>query len=560
MQWTQAPILIRIRFFASLVLVFYTATHFMNHALGLVSLEALEEGRKVFLAFWRNTVFQFLFPVALFLHAQSSLWRLMFRQAWHFSRTEKIKIYTGLAIPFILLMHLAGTRAQWWLFGYNDTYSYYLMQNVKDGGIWFVVVMSLIVWVHAWYGATATLDLKPWFARYRTAFLVLWIALPTLGLAGVLAAATEITRRAASADWVQQILANHGGDEKEVLRVKMLVYALLVGAYLLLMAALWAMRRLVNHRAGSKATINVQYADGPAVKTASGTSLLEVSLLNGIEHAHVCGGNGRCSTCRVRVLTGLTNISRAESSEQSLLNRIGAEGDVRLACQARVTGDVKIAPLIGLGESVANAMRRKPEADGIEREVVVFFSDLKGFTSFSESRLPYDVVFVLNQYFRSMGKIIEDAGGYIDKFIGDGIMAIFGLSESIDIAAQHAIEAALKMHGQLALMNEFLAAELRQPLELRIGLHSGPAIIGEIGYGKAAHLTAIGDVVNTASRLEHANKKLGTWLLVSDAVMSHSKREAFADALQLRIRLRGKSDVLAVHGVRIERRTALAET
>lgn len=249
------------------------------------------------------------------------------------------------------------------------------------------------------------------------------------------------------------------------------------------------------------------------------------------------------------MLDGTQNLSAAESIERSLLVKIGAENDVRLACQARAQGDVRIAPLISAGHSGTTLQRRKPEADGMERDVVVFFSDLRGFTAFTESRLPYDVVFVLNQYFRSMGKIIEEHNGHIDKFIGDGIMAIFGLNEPMDDAAGHALDGAYKMHGQLKLMNEFLAAELKTPLELRIGIHSGAAIVGELGYGSAAHFTAIGDVVNTASRLEHANKKLKTWLLVSEDVLRHAGRAKPEGSVSARVVLRGKTESLSVFGL-----------
>ncbi|MFO1525851.1 MAG: adenylate/guanylate cyclase domain-containing protein [Turneriella sp.] len=553
MQWTQSPILIRIRFFASLVVLTYTATHFLNHALGLISLDALEGGRKIFLAFWRNSVLQFLFPLALFLHAQSAIWRLMFRQSWRFSRREKIKILTGLAIPLLLLMHLAGTRMQWWVYGHNDTYAYFLYQNLSDGGIWFVLVMSILVWVHGFYGVTAMLDLKPFFARYRTAFVIGFVALPLLGLAGIISATAQVAREMRDAAWVRQVLEIHGGDPQKVAETKLLFYLLGLAGLVLLVALLVVIRQLLLRRGRRHATIQVSYADGPRVKTNPGVTLLEVSLVNGIEHAHVCGGNGRCSTCRVRILDGVGNLSLAESIESALLSRISAESDVRLACQARVRGNVKIAPLISTGEQAATLLRRKPEADGVEREIVVFFSDLRGFTAFSESRLPYDVVFVLNQYFRSMGKIIEEHAGHIDKFIGDGIMAIFGLNEDINHAAAHALEAAYKMQAQLTLMNEFLAAELKEPLELRIGLHAGPAIVGELGYGGAARFTAIGDVVNTASRLEHANKKLGTWLLASEKVLAHAGQSHLENEIHLRIRLRGKTELLGVHGVKVPR-------
>ena len=250
----------------------------------------------------------------------------------------------------------------------------------------------------------------------------------------------------------------------------------------------------------------MSYAGGAEIRVTEGISLLEGSLINRIEHAHVCGGNGRCSTCRVRVLSGSDNLSAPTGIETAVLKKIGAEGDVRLACQARISGDVKIAPLIGTAQATpagaAALLSRRAEADGSEREVVVFFSDLKGFTSFSENKLPYDVVFVLNQYFRSMGKIIEQEGGFIDKFIGDGIMAIFGLKSDIGTAAQSALRASQRMREQLAAINEMLSEEIATPLEIRIGLQAGNTIVGEMGYGRAAHTTAIGDTVNTASRLE----------------------------------------------------------
>lgn len=547
MQWTQAPILIRIRFLASMLILTYTATHFLNHALGLISLDVLEEGRRIFLAFWRHTIFQWLFPVALFLHAQSALWRLMFRQSWRFSRREKIKIITGLMIPFMLLMHLAATRMLWWFFGYNDTYSYYLLENFHPGGMAFFLVMTILVWVHGFYGLTATLDLKPWFARVRTVFLICYVSIPVVGFAGLVSAYGQVRRLANDQAWMTKIHATYGGNPADVAHWKTVFYLAGLALVILLVASLFLARiALLRHRRRN-ARIRVSYADGPVVQTHDGTSLLEVSLLNNIEHAHVCGGNGRCSTCRVRVLDGTENLTEPDSAESALLVRIAAEKDVRLACQARVRGDVRIAPLISAGQASGAVMRRHGEAEGAEREIVVLFSDLRGFTAFSEHRLPYDVVFVLNQYFRSMGRIIEENSGHIDKFIGDGIMAIFGLKENIGPASRHALAAARQMQRQLVLMNEFLAGEVQEPLKLRIGLHAGTAIVGELGYGTAAHFTAIGDVVNTASRLEHANKKLGTWLLASEKVVELAEDSEEAQ-VKLRVRLRGKSDLLSVLG------------
>jgi adenylate cyclase len=151
--------------------------------------------------------------------------------------------------------------------------------------------------------------------------------------------------------------------------------------------------------------------------------------------------------------------------------------------------------------------------------VVVMFADLRGFTTFSENRLPYDVVFLLNRYFRAMGEAIESSGGHLDKFIGDGIMALFGLDDGPEAGARNALRAARRMIETLEDLNRDLAADLAEPLRIGIGIHAGGAIVGDLGYGTATSLTAIGDVVNTASRLESASKEFKTQLIASEAVL-----------------------------------------
>ncbi|HRP70839.1 MAG TPA: 2Fe-2S iron-sulfur cluster-binding protein, partial [Turneriella sp.] len=413
LQWTQSSIFIRLRLAAALVLVLYTATHFLNHALGLFSLDALEEGRKYFLLFWRNSVLQFVFPTALLLHVSSVLLRLMFHQNWNFTTREKVKIFSGLLIPFFLLLHIASTRLEWWIYGYNDTYSYYLYYNFRGLGIYLLLAMTLLIWTHAYLGLTDILKLKKWYEKYRTTFGIAFVVTPLLGLSGLIAAAGEVRRLAVDNAWLAKTALAHGNPANAA-RTQYQLYAILIGCLVLLLICLYLIRVFVVLRLVRQATSSVTYADGRQVRVAPTTTLLDASLINHIEHAHVCGGNGRCSTCRVRVLEGAENLSLADARETALLKRVGAESDVRLACQAKVSGNVKIALLIpphkATPAGAAALLKPHTKSDGMEKEVVVFFSDLKGFTSFSEHKLPYDVVFVLNQYFRSMGKIIEDNG------------------------------------------------------------------------------------------------------------------------------------------------------
>ncbi|MEX2642952.1 MAG: adenylate/guanylate cyclase domain-containing protein, partial [Acetobacterales bacterium] len=238
-----------------------------------------------------------------------------------------------------------------------------------------------------------------------------------------------------------------------------------------------------------------------------GATALETLRAAGIPHASVCGGRARCSTCRVRVGAGGDALPAAAPTEAALLKRIGAPPSVRLACQLRPSADVELVPLLPPDATPADSRGRSSYRQGAEREIVVLFADLRGFTSFSEGRLPFDVVFVLNQYFSSMGQAIEGAGGVLDKFIGDGIMALFGVESGPRQGALEAIDAARAMSQRLVELNEALAGDLPTPhealagdlptpLRVGIGLHLGPAIVGEMGWGRAISLTAIGDTVH----------------------------------------------------------------
>ena len=143
----------------------------------------------------------------------------------------------------------------------------------------------------------------------------------------------------------------------------------------------------------------------------------------------------------------------------------------------------------------------------------------------SKSKLPFDVVFMLYQYFQSMGSAIEGAGGRIDKFIGDGIMALFGTEGGAENNAQQALTAAREMSLRLELINERLKNDLNEPLHLGIGIHRGSAIVGTMGHGAATQITAICDTVNTAARLVSITKDFGIQLLVSAAVEAEATAE-----------------------------------
>jgi adenylate cyclase len=172
-------------------------------------------------------------------------------------------------------------------------------------------------------------------------------------------------------------------------------------------------------------------------------------------------------------------------------------------------------PQLGRGH-----VRRPIPFDAGEKEIVILFADLYDFTKLAETRLPYDIVFILNRYFQEMGQAVEAAGGHVDKFIGDAVMALFGLEIASEHACTQALSAARMMFERLDGLNSALADDLDIPLRMGIGIHVGPAVVGEIGYGQTRSLTAIGDTVNIASRLQTLSKTFGCELVVSDQLVA----------------------------------------
>ncbi|HRG45379.1 MAG TPA: adenylate/guanylate cyclase domain-containing protein [Leptospiraceae bacterium] len=245
-------------------------------------------------------------------------------------------------------------------------------------------------------------------------------------------------------------------------------------------------------------------------------SLLEISLKNQIPHVHACGGNARCSTCRVIILENLQNVKPRNEAESKLAATKGFEENIRLACQTRITGDVKLRRLVIDKEDIDIAISEKGETTGREKKVAVLFSDIRGFTTFSEKALPYDSIHILNRYFNRMGLAVLDNNGYIDKYIGDGLMAIFGLKQDnqVDVCLQ-AIKAGLQMIDSLRDLNHYLKSHFDLEFKIGIGIHFGNAILGELGHRSKRQFTAIGDTVNMASRIESTTKKAGASFLIS---------------------------------------------
>lgn len=288
-------------------------------------------------------------------------------------------------------------------------------------------------------------------------------------------------------------------------------------------------------------------------------TLLEAALRSGIAFAHACGGRAKCSTCRIWVLDGLEICPKRTELETSMADRLGFGDEVRLACQLRPEGEVRVRRLV-LDETdlmmSSQLDRAVATRCGEAKNVTIFFSDIADFTSLSERLSAYDVMYLLNRYFVQAGDIIEQNGGFIDKFVGDGLMAIFGVDDQPN-APLRSVNAALQTLAAVDRMKPFFASMYDADFDIRIGLHYGEAVLGSLGSIGHERLTAIGDVVNVASRVEAANKDAGTRLLISEAL--HAQVEDKVEVADfVRVRLRGTSDRITLY--EIDRLKPEAET
>ena len=407
----------------------------------------------------------------------------------------------GLAIPALLWEHVLGTRIAHAMFGINDDYPFVLaiLWTLEPTAGIRQVCTLLIAWTHGCIGLHYWLRLKSWYEpalpwTYAAALLI-----PVLALLGFAVAGQQVAALLAVEGQRAQILSGLP-DQSGIARLTTLYNGGLALYFALLIGTIAARQlRIIIHR---KHAVVVSYPDGRRIEISRGATLLEASRAAGVPHASVCGGRGRCSTCRVRVIRGENHLSPPSDDEMRVLKRVGAAPGTRLACQAKPSGEVEIVPLLPPHAGPADARGRPGYLQGAEQVIAILFCDLRAFTNLAEHRLPFDLVFLLNRFFRAMGEAVEEAGGRVDKFIGDGVMALFGIGSTPAEGCRNAFEAARRMAIHLSEINTALAHDLPEPLRIGIGIHAGPAIIGEMGYGHATGLTAIGDAVNAASRLE----------------------------------------------------------
>src|ERR1043166_2856737 len=316
----------RIRLGCGLVLLFFLITHFLNHALGLISLDAMEGGRVWFLAFWRSAIPTITLYGALATHITLAFYALYKRQHLRMPRWEAIQLTLGLTIPVLLTAHVVGTRLAHELFDVRDSYSVIVLSLwgvTPASGVRQALVLT-IAWIHGCIGFHFWLRFRPWYPRVAPFLFAFALLLPILALLGFAEAGREISELVArDPGWFDRtVRAAHVATGKDRLFLSLVQERVLEG-YLVILA-LVLLARSVRYALQRRNRFRITYPGGIQVAVPCGLSVLEASRLFEIPHTSVCGGRGRCSTCRVRIIEGWDLLPPAKPAEVRVLKRGGA--------------------------------------------------------------------------------------------------------------------------------------------------------------------------------------------------------------------------------------------
>ena len=343
---------------------------------------------------------------------------------------------------------------------------------------------------HACIGLYFWLRLKPFFKWAAPILLAVAVLLPPLAMIGAHHGAEEVTVLAKDPQWRAEHIKPTPPPQRAVLdEITLFYFPIGYAAALGLVFAVRGVRSLRERRRGM---VTVSYPR-KQVRVPKGLSILEASLRFKVPHASVCGGRARCSTCRVRVVSDRASLPRPSRREAVVLDRGGAgDPSTRVACQLRPQTDVAVIPIL-------------PPHIGA----------------------------------------VTEAGGQPNQFVGDGVLALFGLDVDRGTACRQALRAASLVASKVAYLNHQFATEVRDPIQYGIGIHSGEVIVGDIGFRDRTVFTALGDAVNVAARLQDMTKTLECRVMLSEEVASTAG--ITLDLLKRqRIEIRGRVEPMTV--------------
>jgi adenylate cyclase len=487
-----------LRLGSGLILFVYVASHLANHALGLFSVATAEHGLNFAVRIWHSIPGTLLLYGAAATHVALALNALYRRRTLRMPPLEVLRIALGLGIPILLIGHAVSTRLAWEAYRLSPEYSrvvWALWTSDNEGR-----QLALLVpgWLHGCLGVNFVFGRRAWYQRARPVLFAVALLLPVLGGLGFLAMGKELSADAANRAFLDSNAEVDAATRIALLRVRDTLLALwfaLIGAIFIARE----IRAVIERR--RDAVVTITYPQRVA-RVPAGWTVLEASRSHHIPHMSMCGGQARCSTCRVQVTAGDEHCPPPEALEQATLARIAAAPGVRLACQLRPTGDISVVPLLAAaGRALASDRSSSVE----ERDLVVVDVEWCNRARFARSHLPQDVVYLSGLFGETVGGAVQATGGTVSGMSVDNVMSVFGLDYSVTEACRRALEAAVSIDRALADLRQRYASEFGVPAEFAVVVHAGHGAVGRVQSAEGDRLITAGEVFDNVKSLRTAH-------------------------------------------------------
>jgi adenylate cyclase len=508
------------RMTSGLILFTYLGFHLVNHALGLISLQAAEHGMEYAIAVWYSPLGTVLLYGAAGTHFLLALWAVYERRTFWLPPIELIRIALGFALPLLLIGHAVNTRLAYDVFGLASDYTRVVTNLWMTGNQAWQLGLMAPGWLHGCLGLHLAFNRRPWYRKSRYVLFAIALLVPVLSALGFIAMGRQLaitpeavaaSQRYFSPEFAPQRLALAEWKES------------MLNGYFAIIGATFLARGIRNflERQRNK-LITISYP-ARTVRVPRGWSVLEASRSFHLAHASMCGGRARCSTCRVRVTAGNDNVPPPEPDEQETLERIGAPPDVRLACQLRPEDDVAVVPLVQTERPIYR--QNLPEPVRMERDIVVLFCDYCNRADLAADHLPQDQLYVLTLYAEAISHAIRAAGGIVSYVEFDTICALFGIEGRTEICAQRALLAAGAIESVIADLNKRLDRKREDRIRVTVTVHAGRAAVGEIGSSDPPAMIALGEAMDLANELRKTAIARGRSFAVSEPVYTAAEIE-----------------------------------
>ncbi|MEO8508553.1 MAG: 2Fe-2S iron-sulfur cluster-binding protein [Betaproteobacteria bacterium] len=483
MTW-RLPTRRDLRLASGLTLFVYIALHLANHALGLVSVALAEHGLNMAVRVWHSVPGTVVLYGAAATHIALALNAIYRRRTMRMPPVELLRIALGLGIPILLIGHAVATRLAWDAYRLSPEYSrvvWSLWLSDSEGR-----QLALLVpgWLHGCLGINFAFGRRAWYRRARPVLFAIALLLPVLGGLGFLAMGKEL-----AADTVNREFLDSNAEVDAATRIALArIRDGLVAAWFVLIGAIFVAREaraIVERR--RHAVITIAYPQRNA-RVPAGWTVLEASRSHHIPHMSMCGGQARCSTCRVQVTAGVAHCPPPAAAELATLERIGAPPGVRLACQLRPTGDLSVVPLLA---AEAPASGTDHAAAVIERDFALVRVVWCNRAEFARGHLPHDIVFLSGLFVDTVNGSVRAHGGVASPPAASSVTAVFGVDAPLADACRQALAAAASIENELAGLARNCTAKFGGLAEFAILIHAGHgAIRGAHGFDAGPLLTA----------------------------------------------------------------------